>query len=108
MIRFYAHQKRVIWRIIAAGSTYVAHPVGAGEDLLARRGDHGTAAFGPDFQGNESRAWTLPGAGEPAARFAPTNAELEARRNPASMFGMRETDEDADPDAGDKMLDGSA
>ncbi|HEV2673329.1 MAG TPA: N-6 DNA methylase [Aliidongia sp.] len=31
VIRFYPHQKRVIWRIIAAGSTYVAHAVGAGK-----------------------------------------------------------------------------
>ena len=29
----YAHQKRVIWRIIAAGATYVAHAVGAGKTL---------------------------------------------------------------------------
>jgi N12 class adenine-specific DNA methylase/adenine-specific DNA methylase len=31
VISFYAHQRRVIWRIIAAGSTYVAHAVGAGK-----------------------------------------------------------------------------
>ena len=31
VIRFYAHQKRVIWRIIASGATYVAHAVGAGK-----------------------------------------------------------------------------
>ena len=31
VIRFYPHQKRVIWRIIAAGATYVAHAVGAGK-----------------------------------------------------------------------------
>ncbi|MEA2792478.1 MAG: hypothetical protein QOG73_4884, partial [Acetobacteraceae bacterium] len=30
-IRFYAHQKRVTWRIIASGGTYVAHAVGAGK-----------------------------------------------------------------------------
>src|SRR5258708_5031605 len=30
-IRFYDHQKRAIWRIIAAGSTYIAHAVGAGK-----------------------------------------------------------------------------
>ena len=30
-IRFYLHQKRVIWRIISAGATYVAHAVGAGK-----------------------------------------------------------------------------
>ena len=30
-IRFYVHQKRVIWRIISAGGTYVAHAVGAGK-----------------------------------------------------------------------------
>jgi N12 class adenine-specific DNA methylase/adenine-specific DNA methylase len=29
----YGHQKRVIWRIIASGSTYVAHAVGAGKTL---------------------------------------------------------------------------
>jgi N12 class adenine-specific DNA methylase/adenine-specific DNA methylase len=29
----YSHQKRVIWRIIAAGSTYIAHAVGAGKTL---------------------------------------------------------------------------
>jgi N12 class adenine-specific DNA methylase/adenine-specific DNA methylase len=29
----YNHQKRVIWRIIAAGSTYIAHAVGAGKTL---------------------------------------------------------------------------
>ena len=31
MIRFYPHQKRVIWRIIATGATYIAHAVGAGK-----------------------------------------------------------------------------
>ena len=31
IIRLYDHQKRVIWRIVAAGSTYVAHAVGAGK-----------------------------------------------------------------------------
>ena len=30
-IRMRDHQKRVVWRIIAAGSTYVAHSVGAGK-----------------------------------------------------------------------------
>jgi len=29
----YAHQKRVIWRIIASGATYIAHAVGAGKTL---------------------------------------------------------------------------
>lgn len=31
IIRFYEHQKRVIWRIISSGSTYIAHAVGAGK-----------------------------------------------------------------------------
>ena len=31
IIGLYAHQKRVIWRVIAAGSTYMAHAVGAGK-----------------------------------------------------------------------------
>jgi N12 class adenine-specific DNA methylase/adenine-specific DNA methylase len=31
VIRFYEHQKRAIWRILSAGSTYVAHAVGAGK-----------------------------------------------------------------------------
>jgi hypothetical protein len=31
IIRLYDHQKRVIWRIIASGSTYIAHAVGAGK-----------------------------------------------------------------------------
>ncbi len=31
VIKFYAHQKRVIWRIISAGGTYIAHAVGAGK-----------------------------------------------------------------------------
>ena len=31
IIRLYDHQKRVIWRIITAGSTYMAHAVGAGK-----------------------------------------------------------------------------
>jgi N12 class adenine-specific DNA methylase/adenine-specific DNA methylase len=31
IIRLYEHQKRVIWRIISAGSTYIAHTVGAGK-----------------------------------------------------------------------------
>jgi len=31
VIKFYAHQKRAIWRIISAGQTYVAHAVGAGK-----------------------------------------------------------------------------
>src|SRR6202012_2917421 len=33
IIRFYEHQKRVIWRIIASGATYVAHAVGAGKTV---------------------------------------------------------------------------
>ena len=41
----------------------------------------------------------------PAARFAPTEAELEARRNPASMFGEDVADDNADPDAGDPMVE---
>ncbi len=31
IIRLYEHQKRVIWRVVAAGSTYMAHAVGAGK-----------------------------------------------------------------------------
>ncbi|MDA8248133.1 MAG: helicase-related protein, partial [Rhodospirillales bacterium] len=31
IIRLYDHQKRAIWRIIAAGSSYIAHAVGAGK-----------------------------------------------------------------------------
>ena len=31
IIKFYAHQKRVIWRVISAGATYIAHAVGAGK-----------------------------------------------------------------------------
>ena len=31
VIRFYDHQKRAIWRIIASGTTYIAHAVGAGK-----------------------------------------------------------------------------
>jgi N12 class adenine-specific DNA methylase len=31
VIRLYAHQKRVIWRVIAAGGSYIAHAVGAGK-----------------------------------------------------------------------------
>ena len=31
VIKFHLHQKRVIWRIISAGSTYIAHAVGAGK-----------------------------------------------------------------------------
>ena len=42
-----------------------------------------------------------------AARFAPTEAGLEARRNPASMFGESGIDDDPEPDGGDAMLDGS-
>jgi N12 class adenine-specific DNA methylase/adenine-specific DNA methylase len=31
VIKFYAHQKRSVWRIISTGQTYVAHAVGAGK-----------------------------------------------------------------------------
>ena len=31
IIRLYPHQKRVIWRVISAGNTYIAHTVGAGK-----------------------------------------------------------------------------
>jgi hypothetical protein len=31
VIQFYPHQKRVTWRVVAAGSTYIAHAVGAGK-----------------------------------------------------------------------------
>jgi len=45
----------------------------------------------------------------PAARFVPTKAELEARRNPASMFGENTSNDDqnTDPDHEDGMVDGS-
>jgi ParB family transcriptional regulator, chromosome partitioning protein len=39
----------------------------------------------------------------PGARFAPTTAELEARRNPASIFG----EGDAAEDSGDVAIDGA-
>lgn len=32
-LSLYGHQKRVIWRIISSGSTYVAHAVGAGKTM---------------------------------------------------------------------------
>ena len=41
----------------------------------------------------------------PAARFAPTEAELEVRRNPASMFGSRVADDDTDPGDTGTVLD---
>jgi N12 class adenine-specific DNA methylase len=31
VVSFYAHQKRVIWRMVASGTTYVAYAVGAGK-----------------------------------------------------------------------------
>jgi len=31
VVTLYAHQKRVIWRIVSAGGTYIAHAVGAGK-----------------------------------------------------------------------------
>ena len=31
VISFYGHQKRAIWRVVSAGSTYIAHAVGAGK-----------------------------------------------------------------------------
>src|SRR6202012_6193231 len=31
IIALYPHQKRVIWRIVVSGSTYIAHAVGAGK-----------------------------------------------------------------------------
>lgn len=31
VISFYPHQKRVIWRVVSAGGTYIAHAVGAGK-----------------------------------------------------------------------------
>ena len=43
----------------------------------------------------------------PAARFAPTEAELEARRNPASMFGGSSVGDDPETDDGEAMLDGN-
>jgi len=33
IIRLYEHQKRVIWRIVASGSTYIAHTAGAGKSF---------------------------------------------------------------------------
>jgi len=36
----YAHQKRGIWRIISAGSTYLAHAVGAGKTMTMAAGHH--------------------------------------------------------------------
>ena len=31
VVELYPHQKRAVWRIVASGSTYLAHPVGAGK-----------------------------------------------------------------------------
>ena len=41
----------------------------------------------------------------PAARFAPTEAEMEARRNPGSMFGEGGGTEEVDPDGADPMTE---
>jgi N12 class adenine-specific DNA methylase len=32
-VNLYPHQKRVVWRIIASGTTYIAHSVGAGKTM---------------------------------------------------------------------------
>ena len=64
VINFYAHQKRAIWRIVASGTTYVAHAVGAGKDIRRRR-DHGAEAAGSHHQGDDGGARSLPGPGEP-------------------------------------------
>ena len=84
IIRLYEHQKRVIWRIIAAGSTYIAHAVGAGKDVFHRRGDHGAEATRDDQQGDAGGAWPLPRPGHRASSCSST-------RPPASWSPTKPT-----------------
>ena len=77
VISFYAHQKRAIWRIVASGTTYVAHAVGAGKTFTPRRRDHGAEAARPHHQGDDGRARSLPRPGEPRVPAA-----LPDRPNP--------------------------
>ena len=63
IIRLYEHQKRVIWRIVASGSTYIAHTVGAGKSYAIAGAHHGAEAARPDQQGHAGGARPLPGAG---------------------------------------------
>ena len=82
IIRFYDHQKRVIWRIISAGSTYIAHAVGAGKTFSMAGRDHGAEAARPDQQGDAGGARPLPGPG--VARVPatlPDRAHPGRRRN---------------------------
>jgi N12 class adenine-specific DNA methylase len=82
VIRFYDHQKRVIWRIISTGSTYIAHAVGAGKTFFHGSRDHGAEAARADQQGDAGGARPLPGPG--IARVPPAlpdRAHPGRRRN---------------------------
>ena len=80
VISFYAHQKRAIWRIVASGTTYVAHAVGAGKTFTPRRRDHGAEAARSDHQGDDGRARPLPRPGEPRVPAALSDRPNPGRR----------------------------
>ena len=77
VISFYAHQKRAIWRIVASGTTYVAHAVGAGKTFSLAAAIMEQKRLGSHHQGDDGRARSLPRPGEPRVPAA-----LPDRPNP--------------------------
>ena len=60
IIRLYDHQKRVIWRIIASGSSYMAHAVGSGKTFSIAAAVMEQRPARPGVQGDAGRARPLP------------------------------------------------
>jgi hypothetical protein len=52
----YPHVKRAVWRIIQTGNTYLAHAVGAGQDVRDDRRRHGAAPPRADQEADVCRA----------------------------------------------------
>ena len=65
VVGFYPHQKNVVWRIIAAGSTYIAHAVGAGKTFTMIAAIMEQRRLGLIRKAMVRGAWPLPGAVQP-------------------------------------------
>ena len=96
--RFYPHQKRAIWRIVADGSTYIAHAVGAGKTFTMAAAIMEQRRLGLVQQGDAGRARPLPGPGvaasscsstRPPASWSPTRPISPRTSAPASWPGPR-------------------
>ena len=85
VITLRAHQRRVIWRIISAGQTYIAHAVGAGKTFSMAAEYNGAEATRPHQQSHDGGSRPLPRASQPRILAPlPKRPESSLRTKPIS------------------------